>query len=300
MVRFVLVWAALLMLVSCKRSPGIDSVSSSISAQSTNERIFQVKGIIKALRPRQKEIEIKHESIPGYMPAMTMPFDVKDTNEFAGLQPEQPISFRLTVTDTDGWVDHIQSLGLPSKDPGSSNSPGKIVRALEPLQTGDSLPEFRLTNQLGQAITTTQFKRQALAITFLFTRCPFPTFCPRLANDFAEAQQKLLTLQAGPTNWHLLTISIDPEFDQPTVLKGYAEAHRYDPAHWTFATGDPGDISALGDLFGLAFRHDSTGSITHNMRAAVIDSNGRLQKVFEGKDWTSAEMVAEIVKAAKP
>jgi protein SCO1/2 len=300
MVRFVLIWAALLMLASCKRSPGTDSGGSSpISAQSTNERIFQVKGIIKALRPRQKEIEIKHESIPGYMPAMTMPFDVKDTNELAGLEPEQAISFRLTITDTDGWVDQIHNLGPPPKEP-SSSSPVKIIRALEPLQIGDSLPEFRLTNQLGQAITTTQFKGQALAITFLFTRCPFPTFCPRLANDFAEAQQKLLTLQAGPTNWHLLTISIDPEFDQPAVLNAYAEAHHYDPAHWTFATGDLGDISAFGDLFGLAFWHDSTGSITHNMRAAVIDSHGRLQKVFEGKDWTSAEMVAEIVKAAKP
>jgi protein SCO1/2 len=268
--------------------------------QSTNERVFEVKGIVKAIRPSQKEIEIKHEAIPGYMPAMTMPFEVKDTNELVGVEPEQSISFRLTVTDTEGWVDNIRTLGPRPELQVAPAGTGQPVHVVEPLQTGEPLPAYNLTNQLGQAITTTQFKGQALAITFLFTRCPFPTFCPRLANDFEESQQKLLTLQAGPTNWHLLTISFDPEFDKPAVLKAYAEAHHYDPAHWTFATGDLGDISAIGDLFGLAFWHDSTGSITHNMRTAVIDANGRLQRVFEGKDWTSAELVAEMVKAAKP
>jgi protein SCO1/2 len=267
--------------------------------QNTNQRVFQVKGVIKAIRPARKEIEIKHEAIPDYMPAMTMPFDLKDANELAGLKPEQPISFRLTVTDTDGWVDQIKALGPPQVTETNAAAPS-AVRVVRPLNIGEQLPEFHLTNELGQPITATQFKGQALAITFLFTRCPFPTFCPRLANDFADTQDKLLGLQGGPTNWRLLTISFDPEFDRPAVLKSYALAHHYDPAHSTFATGDLGEITSMGDLFGLAFWHDSTGSITHNMRTVVIDANGRLQKVFEGKDWTSAELAAEIVKAAKP
>jgi len=290
---------AVSLLSACKKPSSSASNSAGLPAQSTNERIFQVEGIVKAIRPSRKEIEIKHQAIPGYMPAMTMPFDVKDTNELTGLKPEQPISFRLTVTDTDGWIDNIRKLGPIAEAPVEVSSP-QLVRAVDPLKVGDPLPEYRLTNQFGHTITTTQFKGQALAITFLFTRCPFPTFCPRLANDFAETQEKLLTLPAGPTNWQLLTISFDPQFDRPAVLKAYAEAHHYDSKHSTFATGDLGDISALGDLFGLAFWHDSTGSITHNMRTAVIDANGRLQKVFEGKDWTSAELAAEIVKAAKP
>jgi protein SCO1/2 len=262
--------------------------------------MFEVKGIVKAIRPREKEIVIKHETIPEYMPAMTMPFDVKDTNELAGLVLEQPVSFRLTVTDTEGWIDHLRAMGPPLATPDSNSIPVQLMHVVEPLQPGEVLPEYSLTNQLGQIIRTRQFKGQALALTFLFTRCPFPTFCPKLANDFAETQAKLLSLQNAPTNWHLLTITIDPEFDQPDVLKAYAEAHHYDPAHWTFATSDLTGIARFGDLFGLAFWRDSSGSITHNMRAAVIDTQGRLQKVFEGKDWTSAEMTAEIVKAAKP
>jgi protein SCO1 len=288
------------LLSACQKSVPSNAQAAETVAPSTNERVFEVKGVVKALRPARKEIEIKHDAIPGYMPAMTMPFDVKDTNELTGLQLEQPVVFRLTVTDTDGWVDKIRQLTPPPQVVASNANTGRPIPAVEPLQLGALLPEYHLTNELGSSVTTTQFKGQALAMTFLFTRCPFPTFCPRLANDFGEAEQKLLTLQAGPTNWHLLTISFDPEFDRPAVLKSYAEAHHYDPAHWTFATGDLGDISALGDLFGLAFWRDSGGSITHNMRTAVIDANGRLQRVFEGKDWTSAELAAELVKAAKP
>ncbi len=301
MVRFVLVWCAGgILLSSCKKSAEPVSSSNGSTAPSTNLQVFEVKGIVKAIHLNRKEIEIKHEAIPNYMPGMTMPFDVKDTNELTGLAPEQPISFRLNVTETEGWVDKIKPLGPPQAAPAANVSSAHPIRATQPLQTGQPLPEYHLTNELGQPITTTQFKGQALAITFLFTRCPFPTFCPRLANDFEETQQKLLGLTNGPANWHLLTVSFDPEFDQPAVLKAYAEAHHYDPARWTFATGDLGDITSLGDLFGLAFWHDSTGSITHNMRTAVIDAHGNLQKVFEGKDWTSAELVAEIVKAAKP
>jgi protein SCO1/2 len=291
---------AVLALSSCKKSAPGSSPDSGVAAPSTNQRVFQVKGVIKAVRPDQKEIEIKHEAIPGYMPAMTMPFDVKDSNELTGLQPGQPISFRLTVTDTDGWVDNLKSLGPPAEEPATNSTAVQPLRVVEPLKVGQLLPELYLTNELGQAVATTQFKGQALAITFLFTRCPFPTFCPRLANDFAETQQKMLTLHGGPTNWHLLTVSFDPEFDQPAVLKAYALAHHYDPAHSTFATSNLDDVSALGDLFGLAFWHDSTGSITHNMRTAVIDAKGRLQRVFEGKDWTSADLVAELTKAANP
>ena len=109
-----------LVATACKRSPEADSGSTTASSRNTNERLFHVKGIVKAVRPRQKEIEIKHEAIPDYMPAMTMPFDVKDTNELIGLAPDQSISFRLTVTDTEGWVDDIQKLGPRPKDPGST------------------------------------------------------------------------------------------------------------------------------------------------------------------------------------
>jgi protein SCO1/2 len=299
MVRWVS-WLTLLLAalaVSCKRSGDAGAPPQPTVAQSTNRQEFQVKGIVQAVRPRQKEVEIKHEAVPGYMPAMTMPFEVRDTNELAGLEPGQPVAFRLIVTDTEGWIDRIRTLGPATNSPPTSG-PFRLVRDVEPLAVGDPLPEFHFTNQFDQPFSTAQFRGEALALTFLFTRCPYPNFCPRMANNFEEAQEKLLALANRPTNWQLLTISFDPEFDRPAVLKAYADAHKCDPRHWTFATGELIDITAIAEQFGMTFWHDETGSISHNLRTVVIDASGRVQKIFSGNEWTSAELVAEMVQAA--
>ncbi len=285
------------MAVSCKRSDDAGSPARPAAAQSTNRQEFQVKGVVQAVRLRQKEVEIKHEAVLGYMPAMTMPFEVRDTNELAGLEPGQPVTFRLIVTDTEGWIDQIRKSAPPTNAPPTSG-PFRLVRDVEPLAVGDPLPEYHFTNQFGQAFSTARYRGQALAITFLFTRCPYPNFCPRMANNFQEAQQKLLTLANGPTNWQLLTISFDPDFDRPAVLKAYAEAHQCDPRHWTYATGELIDITAIAEQFGMTFWHDETGGISHNLRTAVVDASGRVQKVFAGNEWNSAELVAELVQAA--
>src|SRR5579859_6275385 len=296
-----LILGLLTLMASCRKgSVAVSTVPS--PRESTNQQVFEVKGIVQAVHMAQNEVVIKHEAITNYMPAMTMPFEVKNTNQLAGLLPGQPVSFRLVVTETEGWIEQIRSLG-PSTNIASTAASLEAagvhrVSEVQPLNVGDSLPQYQFTYQFGQLITTSQFKGQALAITFLFTRCPFPTFCPRMANQFAEAQQKLLSASQGPTNWQLLTISFDPEFDTPAVLKAYAQNHHYDPKHWNFATGDLGDITALGEQFGLAFWHDESGSITHNLRTIVIDANGRVHKVFEGGNWTSDELVTEVVQAA--
>jgi protein SCO1 len=269
------------------------------NAQSTNQRSFQVKGLVVSLIPDEKKIEIKHEAIPGYMPAMTMPFEVKTTNELAGLEAGDSISFRLVVTETNGWVEQIKKIASSGTNGLSTAGAVRPIRIVVPLSEGGLLPEYHFTNQLGQAFSTKQFKGQALAITFVFTRCPFPDFCPLMANNFGAAQKRLLAMRNAPANWHLLTISFDPQFDTPAVLKGYAESHNYDPAHWTFATGDLTNIAAIGQQFGLTFWHDETGSITHNLRTVVVDASGRAQKIFANNTWTSDELVVEMLKAAK-
>lgn len=254
--------------------------------------------MVISVAPKVKSIEIKHEEIPGFMPAMTMPFDVKDTKELRGLQKGDSVSFRMLVTDTEGWIDHLQKIPDLATNAPVIAAPIRL-REVEPLLEGDLLPEYQFTNQFGEAITTTQFKGNALAVTFLFTRCPFPTFCPLMANQFAEVQQKLATMSNAPTNWHLLTISFDPAFDTPSVLKAYAERYKYDPAHSTFATGALTEISALAEQVGLSFSRDASGSINHNLRTFVIGADGKLRKIFVGNQWKSDELVDEMIKAAK-
>jgi len=298
--------AAAVCTASCKKSQETAIAPPNQALSPTNQQIFQVKGIIVNVKAGTKEVEIKHEEIPGYMPAMTMPFDVRNTNELAGLAPGDAVAFRMIVTDTEGWIDQIRKLGpagtngpVAVVDP-LTGQPGKIriVRDLEPLNEGDPLPEYHFTNQFGQRISTAQFKGQALAITFIFTRCPFPAYCPFTAHNFTETQLKLSARPNGPKNWHLLTISFDPEFDTPRVLKAYGEAYKYDPERWTLATGAIVDVMAIGEQFGLAFYPEKTGIISHNLRTVVIDPAGRVQKIIVGNTWTSDELVEEMVKAA--
>src|SRR6185436_12077732 len=172
----------------------------------TNTQTFQVKGVVVELEADGKTVKIKHEEIPGYMGAMTMPFETRDTNELRGLAAGDPVSFRMTVTETDGWIDQIRKLDAPRTNTPPKSGPFRLVRDVEPLSVGDMLPEYHFTNQLGQAVSLSQFRGQALAITFIFTRCPFPTFCPLMSNNFRDVQDTLLKSASGPTNWHLLTI----------------------------------------------------------------------------------------------
>ena len=251
------------------------------------------------MKPDGKTVVIKHETVPNYMPAMTMPFEVRDTNELRGLQAGDAILFHMNVTDTDGWIDHVTKVAASIPVLTSPAQPSlHLTRDVEPLNLGDPLPEYHFTNELGQAVSTSQFKGQALVFTFFFTRCPYPTFCPFLANSFEETQKKLEALPNGPANWHLLSISFDTQSDSPDVLKEYASRYNYDPEHWSFVTGDLTEITAIGDQVGQYFGRDANGSITHNLRTVVVDARGRVQKVFTDNHWTSSELLAEIVKAA--
>ena len=273
-------------------------LSPKTSLLAPSNQIFFVRGVVRELDADGKTVVIRHDNIPGYMKAMEMPFEVQNTNELRGLQTNETISFRLTITTNDAWIDQVKKLNVaPQELP--SRPTVRIVRDVDPLNMGEALPNYNFTNELGQAVSTSQFKGQALAITFIFTRCPFPTMCPRMSGNFAEAQKKLLTMTNAPTNWHLFTISFDTEFDTPAVLKSYARRYDYDPKRWSFLTGDTLDITAIAEQFGLQFwRLNPNEPLSHNLRTAVIDTKGRVQKVLPENKWTSDELVQEIVKAA--
>ena len=263
----------------------------------TNQQLFQVRGVVEEIKPDGKSAVIKHEEIPNYMAAMTMEFETKNTNELRGLKPGDAISFRMIVTGDDGWIDQVKKLNVPPTET-PSRSTFRRVRDVEMLNVGDALPEYHFTNQLGQAVSLSQFKGQVVAMDFIFTTCPFPTMCPRLSQNFSDAQRKLKEMPNAPTNWHLLTISFDPGKDTPAVLKDYAGRFNYDPAHWSFLTGDLIEITAIAEQFGQTFWREG-GSISHNVRTAVVNVNGKIQKIIPENKWTSDELVAEILSAAK-
>ncbi len=159
------------------------------------------------------------------------------------------------------------------------------------LTVGDLVPDCGLIDQHGKPFQLSQFKGQALAITFIFTRCPLPDLCPRMTANFIAVQREL----AKDKNWHLVSMSFDPEHDTPAILDAYAKAHAADANHWTFATGK---VVEFGSLFGLK-AVVKEGLLDHNLRTVVIDATGRVQHVFKGNEWTAQELVWELRKAMR-
>lgn len=274
-----------------------------VLVQGCGRKTYQVKGVVQEVSPEKKQVSVAHERIPGYMDAMTMKFDVKDTNELAGLKPGDDISFRMIVTDDDGWIDQVKRLGTTTPIV-AANAPENFRRAREVdrLKEGDVMPNYNFTNQLGQPVSLSDFKGQAVAFTFIFTRCPFPTFCPRMSQYFEAVQSQLKQMPNAPTNWHLLSITIDPKFDTPAILKNYATQYHSDPRHWSYLTGELIDITAIAEQFDLVFfRPDPNqpAGINHNLRTVILTAGGKVHKIIPENTWKPEEVTAALVEAAK-
>jgi protein SCO1/2 len=256
---------------------------------------FPVRGVVRELKADGRTVVIQHEAIPGYMPAMTMPLKVKDSKELNGLHPGDEITFELRVTEEESWVEQVTWVGtgpLPTPSP-----PGVTPAEPSPVPPKrHPLMDYKFTNELGQAVSLGDFHGQALALTFFFTRCPIPEFCPRLSRNFEQASAKLAADPATPTNWHFLSISFDPTNDTPAVLKAYGERYHYDPRHWSFLTGPIDKLGELAKLSDVTFEPDS-GFINHNFRTFVIDAAGRIQMVFPTSGDLSEALVEEMRKA---
>lgn len=258
-------------------------------------RVFAASGIIREIRPDERMVVIRHGAISNFMDAMTMPFRVKTAKELAGLQPGDEISFQLHVTETESWVDGLVKTGTAPPEISNNNDHQSARTAV--ASSGHSLLDYKFTNELGQAVSMNDFRGQALAVTFFYTRCPLPDYCPRLSKNFQEAEQKLESMPDAPTNWHFISVSFDPEFDTPQLLQAYGRSYGYDPGHWSFLTGPPGKIGELARACGVEYQPDG-GTITHNFRTLIVDASGHLQMTFITGGDLSGAIVSQILKAA--
>ena len=262
----------------------------------TAPRTFAVQGVILKVEPGEDEVIIRNEAISNYMDAMTMPFPLKTPDAVAGLQRGDKVVFQLHVAQDDSWADHFSRIGFVALD--TQKPPVKSLPAATSESSARRSPllDYKFTNELGQAVSFNDFRGQALAITFFYTRCPLPDFCPRLSKNFQEALQKLEAKPDAPTNWHFISVSFDPEFDTPDVLRNYANSYHYDPVHWSFFTGPPDKIAELARAAGVEYQA-AGGTINHNFRTMIVNAQGHLQMIFPTSGDLSDQIVSEILKA---
>lgn len=299
--KFILFALLATLLVGCNQAPvqKTETAGADTNAPTAaNRTVYKVKGVIREMEP-PKSAKIAHEEIPGYMAAMTMMFEFKNTNEMAGLSVGDQISFDLVVTPDDGWIEKVVRLGKAPAEFANTNSAPQFrrVRDVDPLNEGDVMPDYPFVNEDAKPIRLKDFKGQAIALTFIFTRCPFPTFCPRMNTNFEKAAKEMAK-PGGPTNWHFFSITFDTEVDTPERLKSYATRYERDPAKWNFVTSELIEIDAITEQFGIQTIKEN-GTINHNLRTAIIDANNRVHKIYIGNEWSVDDFVEEMKKAAQ-
>jgi protein SCO1/2 len=260
------------------------SAATARAGKAAATRTFQVNGRVREITPATKTVSVAHEAIPDYMPAMTMPLQVKDAALLDGLRAGDEIHFELSVTDDDSWISHLEKIG--SGNSGATDL-APVSAAPEELRKGDLVPDFALTDENGKSVRLSDFRGQAVVLTFIYTRCPLPNFCPLMSKNFQALQERLS--KAFPGKCRLLSVSIDPKFDRPEVLKGYAALYQADSRCWSFATGTEEQINEIASAFGLVHEQEG-GMISHNLRSALISPDRHLVHLWKSNVWTPYEV----------
>lgn len=281
----------LILTTGCKPKPAPPADAGS------SVKTYEAHGVVRQIAPDRRSATIQHEVIPGFMSAMTMDFTVKATNELNGIAPGDEITFKLVVGDDDSWIRDVHFVS--HRIDNNTNGTTAIRVTVPDLKPGDLLPDYELITENGGKVHFADFRGRVLAFTFFFTRCPLPDFCPRMSRDFSEARQLLLNTPNAPTNWQFLSISFDPEFDQPAVLSAYAGAFREgNPDRWLFAAASAATLADLSPKLDLMVSRDGD-SISHNLRTVVLDPQGRIARQFDGNNWTPQQLADAMLAAAR-
>jgi protein SCO1/2 len=250
------------------------------------EQRYDLKGSVVAVSREKRQVTIAHEPIKGYMDAMTMPFNVRDEWALTVLAPGQKVEATLVVQGDRSWIEGLRI--TETKD-----NPDAPAAAVFP-KIGDTVPDFTLLNQDNKRIHLTQYRGRPLLLTFIYTRCPLPDYCPRTSKNFSEIYQGLQSFVPSGHKPHLLTVSFDTDYDTPAVLRDYAARYMNPVAfsEWEFATGSSDEIKKITGYFGLVYSRES-GQITHSLVTALIGPDGRLAHLYLGNDWTPRQVLAE-------
>jgi protein SCO1/2 len=265
------------------------------SAANPPYRIYKLRGKVEWTDSAKGEATLNHEAIPGFMEAMTMPYKLKDANILSELHPGDVITADVLVSrdpNADVLLDHIVVVAQGKPD----YRPTETYHVPAP---GDATPDFKLRNQDGRAIHLAQFKGRALLVTFIYTRCPLPNFCPRVTRNFAEVNRELAGNPALYAKTHLLCVSFDPEHDTPERLRAYGATYIGSDAggaftHWDFAVPAPQVLKEMAKWFDVGITNGPDETITHTLSTTLIGPDGKVVRFYPGNEWTAEQVTADV------
>jgi protein SCO1/2 len=261
----------------------------------TQEKRYTLRGRVVAKSSGTGQLSVAGEKIPGFMTAMIMPYPVKDPQGLAAVEAGDQITADVVLkNDETYWLERVTITDKSGR--------GSVPAATTPheLLPGEAVPDVPLTNQDGKTLHLGQFKGKAVLLTFIYTRCPFPTFCPLISSEFATIQNDLAKNTADYNRTHLVSISLDPNYDTPSVLHKYGLSYLQDDAsgfaHWDFVSTSPADLQKLAAAFGLEY-YEENNQISHSMSTILLAPDGSVRQTWPGNKWTSSEVLAALRNA---
>jgi protein SCO1 len=281
---WICLWLCLFLAVACNRGQ---------SGGGRHPKRYSLKGTVISVDKNAGTANVSNQPIPGFMDAMVMPYTIKPASTLDQLQPGDSIIADVVVGPDQYWLENVKVTGhaqLPA-----SKKPTASLHIPEP---GDEVPDFQLINQNAKQISLRRYRGETLLLTLIYTRCPFPDFCPRVSHEFADINKAVLADPARYGKTHLLSISFDPAHDTPRVLRayGFSCAGSKDPAlfkHWEFAAIPKAELPKFANYFALTLEDDN-GLITHSLSTTVISPNGKIYRWYHGADWQASDLLEDL------
>ncbi len=286
-----------------EQAPTASAAGNEVGKRTPTEKVqeYVLKGEVRKVEKKAREVTLRHEAIPGFMEAMTMPFHVENPVTLEDLRPGDQVEGKLRVERKNGEISDYQLLDLTVTKPAlaeplvldlSGKSP--VLRARpKRLEKGDPVPDFTMTGQDGKPFKLSDLRGHVVVLTFIYTRCPLPDFCPLMDRKFADLAQSIAALPDRARQVRLLSVSFDPDHDTPAILREHARIRGASPPLWTFAVASHEQLTRVTGPLGLIYG-PGKNEITHNLCTAVIDQEGKLARLEVGTQrnkWTSADLL---------
>ncbi len=280
--------AAVLCLAGCRSR----QTASHAAGPEADARSYSVRGVVISANATTGEVILNGDAIPGYMPAMTMAYTLKQPSAATALHPGDTITAVMEPTAQANLLDQIDIVAQAKLD----YVPGVTYNTLEP---GEAVPDFHFLNQSGRMIGLGQFRGKVVLLTFIYTRCPLPNYCVRMSRNFAKIDQALRTDPKLYAKTHLLSVSFDPAYDTPKVLRSYGGAYtglytKETFTHWEFAAPPENELKKVLLFFDIGITPVGSQTITHSLSTVVIAPDGKLYRWYPGNEWKPEQVLADV------
>lgn len=299
--RVWLILGSLLIYAGCGRVSTPSPVSGPIAKNETIAKTYTLTGIVRHVDREAGVVTIRHDEVPGYMPKMTMPFHVVDKALLDDVRPDDKVKGALRVDgDRADLVDltvteAAQPAELTLDTSGGSPTLRVKKKVLEP---GELVPDFAMTTQEGRPLRLSDLRGKVVVLTFIYTRCPQPNFCPLMDKKFASLSRLIQAVPARNDKVRLLSVSFDPEHDTPEVLRRHAAIQGAKPPVWEFAVASHDELRKVIEPLGLMYG-PTANEIVHSLSTAIIDGDGKLVRLATGGSWTPEDFLSDIQRTLR-